>query len=247
MHPSDLRSLRGYLDSIRAELAALRKLLQEQLDSIHHTQERQRQEQESQNKVQVEIATCISDLRPTENEKSEQRSQNNKALTIQFILMLGTLGAFIAAAIYAGIASSELSQMKVAAGQAKRSADIAEESLESVQRAFLSFAGAETGNIDEFKGGQIAPSMRVFADWQNVGNTRAMSVYDDVGGGKAIPTEEQFIGQPHKGFYINAKALPTKIGAFEESLIWFFGRNLAWLAWLDRRCVLIRQYPPQKP
>src|SRR5271170_2586897 len=98
-----LAQVKALVESIRLELVSL----QDQIRILHDAYKADRQTRE-------EIPARLYELRVTEDEKRKNNAYRKKNFTIQVILAFATCGAFIAAAIYAGIASSTLTQMKTA-------------------------------------------------------------------------------------------------------------------------------------
>src|SRR5258708_4998495 len=94
---------------LRAEIVALR----ESIDALRDQQERQHQERQAEHQseapLHVEAGGEIeATVHETEAAQKESRSRNNRNFLVQVILTIGTWLAFIAAAIYAGIAACQL-------------------------------------------------------------------------------------------------------------------------------------------
>ncbi|MGD0799386.1 MAG: hypothetical protein ABR910_16845 [Acidobacteriaceae bacterium] len=107
------------LDKIPAQLQAINNSLQEQIGTVRDTAEANRQTQEK-------IQANLSELRVPEDEKREERSYRKKNYTVQVVLAAGTCGAFLAAAIYAGIAKRQLQAMNKTYGEIRKQTKAAE-------------------------------------------------------------------------------------------------------------------------
>ncbi|MDP9159845.1 MAG: hypothetical protein M3O09_06395 [Acidobacteriota bacterium] len=135
-------------NGLREELAALRK----SIDAIRDQKERQYQEQQTQRKLPQPPLGVEAEIyeKPDANRENEAKTHRNSTLRAQWITAIATCAAFIAAAIYAGIAARQLGQMREATRQAtiaadaakngadaaKRSADTGAQSLEDVKKQF---------------------------------------------------------------------------------------------------------------
>ena len=127
--------LKKILQALQSEMEHLRESIEssstEQIHAIRDATEANRQSQEK-------IQTHLSELRIPENEKRDAQTYREKNHTVQVILAVGTCGAFLAAAIYAGIAGCQYREMRIAT-------ETSRESLQAVQRAFVTFLNV---NID---------------------------------------------------------------------------------------------------
>lgn len=122
----------------------LRADLQELIHAIRDQQATQREHPDSeqhQSNLPERILRAERQLR--EYEQRENRTYGNLQLWIQIILAIATWLAFIAAAVYAGIAAEQLDQMReathqatVAARAARRSADTAKGILDANREQF---------------------------------------------------------------------------------------------------------------
>lgn len=128
------------LDKTNEQLGEIKKSIED------HSRSRQSEaaaQEDSYVGIQAEIASIAASVRPDNEEKQHVHTLRNKSYRQQWLLnvltallFLATLGAFIAAGIYAHIASSQLDQMKIATEQATRSADLAACALKENQRQF---------------------------------------------------------------------------------------------------------------
>jgi hypothetical protein len=113
MRPSDLKSLRSLLAIIREELASLRKVIEESAtavtnQSIEKQKANQKEWEETQKILSRPHHTDENEQAATEANQQRRHWQN---FGLQGVLVLGTWLAFVAAAIYAGIAARQLSKM----------------------------------------------------------------------------------------------------------------------------------------
>ena len=98
---------------LHAELVALRK----SIDTIRDQKERQHQEHETHHPAEQPPYIGIrgevnAEVHETKTAERENRSRHNKNLWVQVVLAFGTLGAFVATALYASIAARELRQAR---------------------------------------------------------------------------------------------------------------------------------------
>jgi hypothetical protein len=135
MHPSEWKTIRALGASIRGELHSFREVVRnsfsEQIDAIGDSTE-------ASVKAHHEIRDRLAALRISENEKSESKSYRDKAHGQQVILTWVTSGAFLAAAVYAGIAGCQLSEMEktneIARGQLTETQNILDTESENFDR-----------------------------------------------------------------------------------------------------------------
>jgi uncharacterized membrane protein len=103
---------------IREELAGIRG----HLDAIHNEQERQRQDQQKQWEMPPPLVRVEAETHEEPTTAKGTKSHHKQNLVVQSIVAISTCLAFIAAAIYANIASGQLEEMRKAT---KASADSA--------------------------------------------------------------------------------------------------------------------------
>lgn len=138
MRPSDLKSLKGFLDAIRSELSSIGQSIKESSSSIA---DKEVAKQETENNQRKEISHAIDKLAYQQNQSSDaseanQDRRHGQGLKPQWFTAIATIFAFLAAAIYAWEAHDQIEQMIKATQQAKRSADIAACALRENQRQF---------------------------------------------------------------------------------------------------------------
>jgi len=127
---AELRQIRQHLASLQEQVGAIR-------DSAETANEQaQRPQTPLPSKFHAE-------LQVPESVQREQRAQNKYHNRIQTATALGTLGAFIAAAIYAGVAAFQLEQMKIAANAAKDAAQTAKDSVHLSERAYITLGSPQ--------------------------------------------------------------------------------------------------------
>jgi hypothetical protein len=200
--PNQFKSLAQKLSSLVVELSAFRSSIEQRLTSISDEQKAYRDEQE---KAHERTYSQLSEQAITPNEKRKNDTRRKIELSIQACLAFFTLGAFVAAGIYAGIASRQLTQIRT-------SNEIARQSLQSVQRAFFS---TDTVTIDLFpERFPIRSDTITVASFEqslvNAGTTPANNVvhkmYAQLLAGE--PNEITFIGDAFKGSrtYVSPKA-----------------------------------------
>ncbi len=86
----------------------LRQTLQKQTDAIGQAAKAARESKQEPLPVPLPV---LAELRTPEADKTENRTQYKESRRLQILLTLGTWLAFLAAAIYAGIAARQLDQM----------------------------------------------------------------------------------------------------------------------------------------
>jgi hypothetical protein len=166
----------------------LRQTLQKHTDAINQSTKAARDNKQNQLPIPLPV---IAELKIPEADKGERRVQYDKSHSLQIWLTVGTWLAFLAAAIYAGIAAN---QFKVMRGQLREiirqypelqksaqaahdTAEVNKEALYSVQRAFLIFPADPEVTLLNF------PSDSFFEleiPIENVGATQAHRVKDRV-------------------------------------------------------------------
>ncbi len=133
-----LRELRALNQAVSAGFLGV----QEKISSIRDQQEAQNQQwQEHEERPRI----LNAELQIPETVRHEKRTSDKYHLTIQAVTAGATVLAFLAAAIYAGIAARQLKQMKIAtekagigAEAAKSAADTAATQLELAERPWIS-------------------------------------------------------------------------------------------------------------
>jgi len=146
------------MDILIQQFIAIGKKLREELialhnsvDAIRHQNEAYEQERSRQNKPEPPpiLVQVRSELEIPETEKAAKRTHEKRHLTAQWVQVGVTFLAFVAAAIYAGIATFQLRdfdqsvslsqiiarQSRIQTAQSRRSADAAKTAAESAQGA----------------------------------------------------------------------------------------------------------------
>lgn len=119
MRPSEFKAIKALAEVLRAELTALRQVGAEQVSAI-----RDAKETAEKNWADIPRRT-IAAIQPTEASQSEDRAYRHKNYAVQVILMFATVGAFLAAAIYAGFAYRTLKEIQKQTPEIQKSADAA--------------------------------------------------------------------------------------------------------------------------
>jgi hypothetical protein len=171
----ELRALSTALIEVQKQVSSLR----DQQEAANRDQQAQRQDPQILN----------AELQIPEDVKREKRASDVRQYSLQILLVIGTWLAFLAAAVYAGIANSQLQQMK-------KSVRINHDSLTSVQRAFVAFKTFTNTTIPSNKQGQPATWL-IEAVWENSGPTPAIVLGQHFSINKlsAEPDEEKFKGK----------------------------------------------------
>ena len=123
-----IREFNSLAEIIRTELGSIRHAIQEQIRIIRHASE-------TTNKALNELPTGLSELLVTENEKTEARKYRQKAHRQQVLLTWGTWLAFIAAAIYAGVAAHQSRIMTDTLNQVKLQTKVAQCAVQAALKA----------------------------------------------------------------------------------------------------------------
>jgi hypothetical protein len=126
------RRFSALVEMIRAESASIRASLKEEVGAI-------KDEYLADRQTRDQIQSHLSTLLVTENEKAENRSYRRKNYAVQVMLAWGTCGAFVAAAIYAGIAARQLSTMKVTLSEIQKQTQNTELFFRTDERAWVEF------------------------------------------------------------------------------------------------------------
>jgi type II secretory pathway pseudopilin PulG len=113
----------------------LRQVLQNQTNAIGQATKAARENKQQPLPVPLPV---LAELKIPETDKTEQRTQYNRSHTLQIWLTVGTWLAFIAAAIYAGIAARQLWQMKRATYAAEQAANAAKSAAETASQTLIS-------------------------------------------------------------------------------------------------------------
>jgi hypothetical protein len=121
-------------DSFAEGLLVELRSLQEQLSALHDEQGAKRKEQkESLDRMQLRL----SEIAASPDEKRKANTYRKVNLATQIALAAFTLGAFIAACAYAGIAAREYPEIEKSADAAKSAADTAANELELSERPWI--------------------------------------------------------------------------------------------------------------
>ena len=115
MRPSELKSLKGFVDAIREEIASFRDVVKDRATAIANQHaagnESHRNEWEQVSHAANELSHQIHE-RDSAAEFGQGR-RHGQNLLVQWILAIATMLAFVAAAIYAGIAARQLGEMQL--------------------------------------------------------------------------------------------------------------------------------------
>jgi hypothetical protein len=152
------------LTGIPERLAEISQSIDQQTGAIREANERAHQQDNAQPPIQIR-----AELHTPERIERQRRTNDNRQYCLQILLTIGTWLAFLAAAVYAGIAAYQFGQMKVAAKAAKDAATTASDALTKVQRAFI-FAESIRCDIVNIPNGGIS-GMTCVVNWKNSGNT----------------------------------------------------------------------------
>jgi hypothetical protein len=115
----------AFAESLLVELRSL----QEQISAIRNAAE-------ASIETQREVPAQLSLLRIPENEKTAAKSHRDKAYRQQVILTWVTGGAFLAAAVYAGIAASQLDEMRISNENVRHQVTEAQNTLDTSMEQF---------------------------------------------------------------------------------------------------------------
>lgn len=175
-----LFKLRLELRAIRHAIEELRTAIQSHSETVHAAQEAQQQADKSRKPTPVVVSY---DDKTVKNTKCE----NNRQYRTQNSIKNWTKIAVIAASIYAGIAFLQWLKMS-------ESNRISRESLESVQRAFVSFQHFDFGRAPNADG---THTWHTGAAYENNGTTPAIHVIGmlAIDALPAEPTSELFTGK----------------------------------------------------
>jgi hypothetical protein len=116
---------------LRNQIKAFVEVIRLELASIHEQIGSAREGHERDSQSWREIPERLADLRTPEDDKRESRTYRDKAHRQQVILTWVTFFAFLAAAVYAGIAAQQLTQMRLATEATRESVQLASDSLHS--------------------------------------------------------------------------------------------------------------------
>jgi hypothetical protein len=116
MRPSDLKSLKLLLGEICAELVSAREAIKEHTASVTHQEVEKRQASQKDWEEVQEILARPHRTDPNEQATAEtnQERRHWQNFGLQGLLTIGTWLAFVAAAIYAGTAYHQLTEMRIA-------------------------------------------------------------------------------------------------------------------------------------
>lgn len=161
---------------LRKVLADLRDALQKQTKTIGDHYERDNQTQNTQPQIQV-----FAELHTPEDVERRHSANDDRQYRLQLLLTVGTWLAFIAAAIYAGIATRQLHEMKLATVATQQAATAAATSADTQTRAFhleeRAWVRASPRNAPTFVvGKEIVIPLAIL----NSGKTPALDFHSDV-------------------------------------------------------------------
>jgi hypothetical protein len=163
------------IDQLQEEITFLRQ----SINASREQQQRQFEQEHAEGAlpsppIRVEAETH-------ERPDAERRAERNSSLRAQWITAVATIAAFIAAAVYAGIAASQLGRMKEAVHEATRAAKAAEDANVDSANHFLKDERPYVwGRVAPFV---IAPNQKIMVNvyFTNFGKSPAI---DDRGSGK---------------------------------------------------------------
>jgi hypothetical protein len=157
----------------------LRQALQKQTDSISQATKAARENKQEPLPVPLPV---LAELQIPEADKTEQRTQYDQSHTLQILLTVGTWLAFLAAAVYAGIAARQLKVMRGQLGEiikqypeiqksAKAAGDAVTDSEQQFHEGRRAWMGTSIFLIDsypspfhgiiEFKNSGLTPALRL--------------------------------------------------------------------------------------
>jgi hypothetical protein len=179
---------RQFINLVKKFRDDLRQTLQKHTDAINQATKAARENKQDPLPTPLRV---IAELKVPEADKTEHRERHNKSHTLQILLTVGTWLAFIAAAIYAGIAACQLKVMHGQLGEiirqypelqksaqaARDAADVNKEALYSVQRAYLTFPPIPQVTFLNFPSG---PLFELEMPIENAGATQAHGLRDRV-------------------------------------------------------------------
>lgn len=124
---------------MRRDFNTLIEIIQTQLESIRNAVQEHsravRNASESTNQKLSEIPVRLADLAVTDKEKAEERSYRTQSLIQQWVLTVGTWLAFVAAAIYAGVAAHQSRIMNCTLNQITLQTKTAQGAVKAAQDA----------------------------------------------------------------------------------------------------------------
>ncbi len=116
-------------------LISLHRDLEQYTESIDKQTKRQTENQQTQNRLLEPPFRVNAETHETEAAQTENRSRHNRNLGVQILLTVGTWGAFVAASVYAGIASGQLDQAIKARSDTKKAIEVANRSAKAAEDA----------------------------------------------------------------------------------------------------------------
>lgn len=194
--PGQFRKL---VEVLRAELEGLRVVLQEQKCVICAGDEAQRDALE-------QIRTAILETRTSESENKERQSYRKKNYAVQKILTIATVGAFIAAGIYAAIAARELDQIKKANTLAQEA--------NNLSRMLVS--GTEGAQVPQPT--VYMEQSELVLRFRNIGKVPALHLAGDIEISKHSLPDYKQIG-PGQKFTIEISQVPVVLGPSPQRFI----------------------------
>jgi hypothetical protein len=124
------KTLKELSDSLRKELSAIQKISSEQINAIRDAGKAAKEAQE-------DIKRAISTLQTPESDRTHARTYRKNNFIVQVLLAVGTWLAFIAAAIYAGIAAHQANIMNQTYGQIQKQTTLMRQQMVGTQAAAL--------------------------------------------------------------------------------------------------------------
>ncbi|MEI9967368.1 MAG: hypothetical protein WDM87_01590 [Terracidiphilus sp.] len=188
-------------ESFAERLLAQLHSLEEQFSAIHDEHEANRKEQkESQDRIQLRL----SEIAASPDEKRKAKTYRKVNLGTQIALAVFTLGAFIAACVYAGIAAREYPAIKKSADAAKNAADTAANALELSERPWIAVKELRLANRpywEIFQGPKFFPPTK---EMTMVTNLHVPSTFSLDNAGKSPATR----------VFVSVQIEPVEIGRY---------------------------------
>jgi hypothetical protein len=171
--PDDLASL---VAAVREGLERIQELLGDLARTVGANERRQAEQS-------GHIAKVAAEIRFPEAIERERTAEQKKQHRTQKLIAAGTWAAFIAATIYAGIASKQLGEMRKATTAAKDSADAAKKSADTASQTLLNSQTSfeidqrpyMVTDVPEFAGNGLTPDKAIEANitLRNIGRSPA--------------------------------------------------------------------------
>lgn len=143
------RKLIAVLEGMRKEIISLR----ESIDASRDQQERYNQQQQAQRELPQPSIRVDAEIHEKPDPAGKKKPSSERQLTVQRVIAVGTWCAFIAAAIYAGYARSQLRTMDATYWQVEQQTRILQQQLSGTQGAVLNIEAGmqEYGFIVDIK------------------------------------------------------------------------------------------------